>query len=256
MNRYAEERAAAILQALEIRGFPRERDVPRLIEWLGNCLVVELDPGETRASMALLADGRGHITKPDSLDESEGALSGLHELAHYLQRHGAAALFWTQYLLTRDERQARQARTATAKEEAQVRDFTWAWLLPSWLMTGSPEQISEASGCSVAMVSERMEQLRGWVLPTGFPPQWCAYWDFSLYVRRSALVSVVEMTSRRGGRSFIVPIEGRDLEASIRPLKADLLALTSEELALKYEALEATGEVWPINSSDAMAVLA
>lgn len=237
---FAEERAALIQDvALGIAGFPLRQHIYSLVDWLGECITLSHKREAHRAGVWLDKLGRGHITLPAFLGEGPMTEALLHECAHFLCQHGAAALFWRESLTSGNIRERRLARRWTAREEAEVREFVRAWHLPSWLMFGDPELIAEEAGCEVQMVCDRMQRLNGQVhRPTGIP-LWAAGRCYVLreHTRRHGVMISIRPTTSDLPR-FALEIPAHLAKQTLAEYTADLLALTPLEFSLKHEAIQ------------------
>lgn len=244
MTVHAEERAGWIQRAaLRLSGFPPRTSIYHLVDWLGDAVRVVHRPRLAKAKIRFQLDFSGLIELPAHFCEVRLTEALLHESAHFLCRHGAAALFYRSLADSEDYRLRRLGRLWSRKEEAEVEEFVTAWYLPSWLVQqyrSDPDLLVELSDCEPALVRARLNALGSWSLPFDAPCAWSAWRHFVLRRWGTAAAPQFRIAPvSGGGDTYIIPTSGRHLAETERQLKADLLSLTPLEFGLKHSAARA-----------------
>ena len=245
----AEERAVALLDALEVDGFPDDEDHERLVEFLAAWNDVRLVPGR-RVGMCLhYPDGTSRVTIPLHRYPRRLNEAIARQIGHVLMNTGLGAL-----LASFD---APIAYRVQVKDESLALRFALAWELPVdtlWPLFEeqmADSQIAEIARCTPEMATLRRAQLtEPGAIPDrlGGRTRWSAAreyalrWqpladtaeDGSLLVRHS-----FQVVARRDGRpqfeaSLSSGASQEALEAARFRLEADLRALTTREFRLKY----------------------
>lgn len=244
MNWWVEERVEAIRLALRIEGFPQPADLYRLVDWLGGCLVVRRSTGG-RAVCVHREDRRGVITVPrgGSNPEMDHALA--EEIGHYLLTCGMADLL--RRIDAEDCRIARLARRWEWQEAGLAREFVRAWYLPAPLVRQIPddEELARRSRCSVELVRERRQSLRGRVPELTLPPRWSAASEYGLVSRKTGAGQVLQVVRRDDAEPlFFFPVRKTDAAPAALQLWVELIALTSTEFELKWVAFRCEPAQW------------
>jgi predicted transcriptional regulator len=248
MANWIEERCEAIRLALRIPGFPAERDIYRLIDWLGGNVV--LRHAATPRARCRFDERVSTITLPQRLVGAPMELATCHETGHVLLTKGMGSLL-RQMSDTRSTE--RLARRWDLEDEARARRFVLAWYLPSPMcavLRWDPEQIGWESGCSREMVMERLRQLRRKVVRLTETPAWSAARDFHMVARPSKSTPAL-FVARRGSVApvYNLPVVSlRAIEDSALQVSADLMALNAGEFDTKYELFRAD-EAQPLDIS-------
>jgi len=236
MGWFQEERAEAFLLALGVQGCPGRAQMPALIDLLGDLLVVEHACRIRRARYLELSDRRGLIMLPRGLTEREIDEQSFHELAHYLNGHGAAVYFrlWSDMSNPRERARVESWEHA---EEREVEDFLLAFLLPSRMvyLLRHDEELAELSGCATELVRLRRERLRGKVYELRRPAGWSAYPHFWLTRWNARHRPAIRIRSRNeAGPLFEVPTCTEEADRLQWRMNAELVAFTCDEFTAKY----------------------
>jgi len=245
----AEERATALLDALEVSGFPDDQDHERLLEYVSCWNEVRLLPGR-RVGMCLhLGGGRNRILVP--LRPARRLLNEAvaRQLGHALLNTGLGALLASFDLPI--------ASRVQMKDESLALRFALAWELPVdalWPLfqeQWADGQIAEAARCTPELAACRRRQLAE---PGAVPRRWdgrtawSAAREFTLrwqpLPRTDAdgalrVMHSFQIVRRSDGRPCYEARLGgspsqETLEAARFRLEADLRALTPREFRHKY----------------------
>lgn len=234
MFEWVEERCEAIRLALRIPSLPVERDLYRLADWLGGCVILEHAEIE-QGRCVHRPDRRAVITLPVRAMGRRMDESLCHELGHALLTMGVGSLLRQ----SDDPRLQRLAKLWTVQDEALAREFVMAWFLPSAVVAAYPhdDDLAELTHCTLEMVHARRASLGGRVVRLIRAPAWSASREYHVVTQHSTLLPLVYV-ARLGSVEPVFAIPAGSHEAadeSTTQVAADLIAMTTTEFELKYE---------------------
>lgn len=252
MDTWIEERCEAIRLALRIAGFPEERDLLRLVDWLGSNVQLR-HAGVAGGACHHWPDGSKSITLPQRLDGKPYSWELSHEIGHVLLSVGMASLL--RQLAPECPQVERLARRTEAQDERRIRDFVLTWWMPSHLVQQYPDdyELAYHANVSVEMAATRRQRLGGKVIDlAGRLPRWSALNHYHCVLLRAPR-KVALYVVRRCNPSpvFDFPAEAKALESDAMQINADLVALTQPEFDLKYAEFQCgTPEVRYVNLAE------
>jgi hypothetical protein len=227
MNRFIEERAEALRVALRIPAFPDDEDTERAAEYLSASVSVSHAPHAK--SVTIQGDQARTILLPAHLRGRARDLVLCEEIGHLLLASGLSSYL---RLCGGQSRLQRLARLAEAKDEWLARQFVMAWFLPAWLVQLHDDPaLGDASGCDPEMVRERRRLLAGYWLDMSTPPHWCAAREYVIFQYTHPIPCLHLMPRDLSLPQFAF---ANNSDAALQAVKADLIALTHHEFALKH----------------------
>jgi len=236
MGWFEEERAAAFHLALGIEECPTPEDRGRVIDLLGDLLIIEHGCRIDRARYVEIPGHRGLVLLPRGINERALDESAFHEATHYLLRHGAGWYF-RRYGDMDDPRERALADYWEEHEEREVEEFLLAFLIPARLvyMIRDDHDLAELTGCAVSLVQRRRQRLRGKVVELRQPPAWSAYPHFWVSIwKRGGRPSICVGPYQDDGTDYEIPTNAEDLADLQWRINVELICFTLDEFRAKY----------------------
>lgn len=243
MIQWVEERAEAIRLALQIPGVPTDHHLDRLVEWLGQAVVLRHEPIEC-PRIVHRQDKPAVITLPERLHGQPWSIALLHELGHLFLSLGIGELLRQE--ADGDPRILRLADRWRMIDEARAVEFVGAWFLPSWVVCayrGHVQDLAELTGCEPEFVDKRVRSVSHYApVHLSAAPRWSAYHHRHVMCDQAGQEPLVYVASRGSVQPlYYFPVTRRDAEQVAQQLARDLMALTVEEFDLRHAPFQCAG---------------
>ncbi|MFN3650038.1 MAG: hypothetical protein ACK47B_10710 [Armatimonadota bacterium] len=222
---------------------PTDHDLDRLVEWLGQAVLIRHEPIEC-PRIVHRKDKPAVITLPERLHGERWSVALLHELGHLFLSLGIGELLRQE--ADGDPKLLRLAERWRMIDEARAAEFVGAWFLPSWVVRayrGHVRDLAELSGCEVEFVDKRVRSVAHYApVYLSAAPRWSAYHHRHVMCDQAGQDPLVYVASRGSVQPlYHFPVTRRNAEQVAHQLARDLMALTVEEFDLRHRPFQCSG---------------